>query len=113
MFRGFLWIGSGNARWLVLAALLLGTLKSRYVLDKTAQKTLNRIKDFSGSKCCGAVYSWKTWLLVMVMMGSGIAMRTFTRPGMIIGTLYMAIGWALFLSSRHGWKQWLHQIRHD
>jgi len=111
MVRGFGWIGPGPARWLVLAAIALGTVKSLFVLDKAARKSLQRIKNMDDNTCIGAVYSWKTWLLVILMMGFGITMRSLTQPGMVIGTLYVAIGWALFLSSRHGWLQWLEWIR--
>ena len=113
MYRGYNWIGSGKARWLILAAIILGTVKSRFVLDKAIQKNTQRILSFTRNKCFGAVYSWKTWLLVLLMMGSGIALRTFTHPGMVVGTLYVAIGWALLFSSRHGWQQWLAQVHHD
>ncbi len=113
MFRGFGWIGSGMARWLLVPALLIGTAKSLLVLDKTARKSLVRIMQLNDNTCLGAVYSWKTWLLVALMMASGITMRRLTEPGMVIGTLYMAIGWALFFSSRHGWLQWLNWIRRD
>jgi xanthine/uracil permease len=113
MVRGFNWIGAGMPRWLVLLALLLGTVKSLLVLDKTAKKSLQRIMELDDNTCIGAVYSWKTWLLVAMMMTFGITMRRLTDPGMVIGTLYMAIGWALFLSSRHGWIQWLQWIRRD
>lgn len=111
MVRGFGWIGPGYARWLVLLALVLGTIKSRLVLDKTAKKSLRRIKEMNDNTCIGAVYSWKTWLLVGLMMAFGITMRRLTDPGMVIGTLYMAIGWALFLSSRHGWVEWYRWTR--
>jgi len=111
MVRGFGWIGPGPARWLVLLALVLGTLKSLFVLDRAARKCLQRIKDMDDNTCIGAVYSWKTWLLVALMMAFGITMRTLTEPGMVIGTLYVAIGWALLFSSRHGWLQWLQWIR--
>ena len=111
MIRGFNWIGSGTARWLVLLALVLGTTKSLLVLDKTAKKSLQRIMEMDDNTCIGAVYSWKTWLLVALMMAFGITMRRLTEPGMVIGTLYTAIGWALFLSSRHGWIQWLQWLR--
>lgn len=111
MVRGFNWIGAGMPRWLVLLGLLLGTVKSLLVLDKTAKKSLQRIMELDDNTCIGAVYSWKTWLLVALMMTFGITMRRLTDPGMVIGTLYMAIGWALFLSSRHGWIQWLQWIR--
>jgi len=113
MIRGAGWAEARTSGWLVLVALAAGTAKAVFVLDKAAAKNTRRILGFSKKKCLGAVYSWKTWLLVIVMMGSGIAMRKLTHPGMIIGTLYMAIGWALFLSSRKGWRLWLEQVRND
>ncbi len=111
MVRGWRWIGPGNGRWLVLLALVLGTLKSVFVLDRAAVRTARRIRQFSDSTCIGAIYSWKTWLLVGLMMGCGITMRRLTDPGMVIGTLYVAIGWALLFSSRQGWLEWLRWIR--
>jgi cytochrome b len=113
MFRGWGWIGSGRARLLVLVALALGTAKSLFVLDKTSRRLMTRIHTFEGATCLGAVYSWKTWLLVLLMMGSGIALRRFTDPGMVIGTIYMAIGWALFFSSRRGWQGWWQWVHGD
>ncbi len=109
--RGWRWIGPGNARWLVLLALVLGTVKSVLVLDRAALRTSRRIRGFGDSTCIGAVYSWKTWLLVALMMGFGITMRRLTDPGMVIGTLYVAIGWALLFSSRQGWLQWFRWLR--
>lgn len=114
MFRGLGWIGLGTAPyWLVVVALLLGTTKSFLVLDRTAKKSLKRIMEFNDNTCIGAVYSWKTWILVALMMGFGITMRRLTEPGMVIGILYVAIGWALILSSRHGWAQWWQWIHRD
>jgi len=112
MTRGWGWIGSGNARYLVILAILLGTVKSLFVLDKTAARSIQRIKQFDDATCIGAVYSWKTWVLVALMMTFGIVMRKMTDPGMFIGTLYLAIGWALLFSSRQGWItwwQWVHR----
>ncbi len=113
MIRGFGWIGPGIARWLILLSLTVGTAKSLLILDKTARKSLKRIMELNDNTCIGAVYSWQTWLLVAMMMSFGIIMRKFTEPGMVIGVMYFAIGWALFFSSRHGWKQWLKWIRRD
>ncbi len=111
MLRGWIWTGPGTARWFVLLALVLGTFKSLFVLDKTARRTIRRISDMEDGTCIGAVYSWKMWLLVGLMMASGITLRHLFHPGIVIGTLYMTIGWALFLSSRHGWLAWLHWLR--
>ena len=105
--RGAGWIGSGKNLLFIAPALLLGTLKSVYVLDRTARRGVERIVRLRDGTCLGAVYSWKTWMLVLLMMASGFLLRFFFEPGGIIGTLYVAIGWALILSSRHGWAGWL------
>ena len=111
MFRGWGWLDPGRGRLLFLVAVGLGTLKSLLILDKTARRSLERIILFKDGTCLGAVYSWKTWLLVLVMMTAGIVIRSVTQPGPVIGTLYCAIGWALCLSSRLGWQQWFRQLR--
>jgi hypothetical protein len=109
--RGLNWMGLGISRWLLLLALLLGTIKSLMVLDRSAKKGLERIKGFGERTCIGAVYPWKTWLLVLLMMASGLILRHLIPPGLFLGTIYCALGWGLLLSSRHGWIQWLHALR--
>ena len=106
IFRGWTWMGPGRGRWLVLLALVIGTLKSLFILDRTARRTVARIVQLRDGACLGAVYSWKTWLLVILMMGSGIVLRRFFTPGAAVGTIYVAVGWALFFSSRLGWRAW-------
>ncbi len=113
MIRGWGWFGSGLPRFLILPAVMLGTLKSIFILDKTAVRSIRRIKEFDDITCIGAVYSWKTWLLVALMMLFGMSMRMLIEPGMVIGALYMAIGWALLFSSRHGWLAWWQWIHND
>jgi hypothetical protein len=112
--RGWGWLGPGQGRLLLIAAGLLGTLKSLFILDKIARRSLERIVRFKDNTCLGAVYSWKTWLLVLLMMIAGFAMRKLTQPGPLVGTLYCAVGWSLCLSSRLGWQQWFRQLHyHD
>ena len=112
MVRGLGWIGLGLTGWLLLCALLAGPVKSVAILDRSAKKGLQRILQFQDRTCIGAVYPWKTWLLVLLMMAVGITLRNFAKPGRYIGTIYFAVGWGLLLSSRHGWVQWLQQF-HD
>ena len=111
MVRGWGWLEPGRGRLLFIAASVLGTLKSLFILDKVARRALDRIIHFQDNTCLGAVYSWKTWLLVLVMMTAGIVLRNLTQPGPYIGTLYAAIGWALCLYSRLGWRAWHHWQR--
>lgn len=112
MVRGWGWLGSGSGQWLVVVAVSIGTLKSRFILDKTAKHSIQRIVAFEDGTCIGAVYSWKTWLLVALMMAAGITIRKLTEPGLIVGTIYFGIGWALALSSRLGWLAWLKLVQH-
>ena len=106
MVRGFPWLDPGRGRLLILVALLVGTLKSLLVLDRVAARAVDRIARFGDRTCLGAVYSWRTWLLVLGMIAAGALLRRSPLPGPLIGTLYLAVGWSLCLSSRVGWRQW-------
>ena len=111
IYRGQGWVGHRRLAVAAVVAVLLGTGKALWVLDRTADKISARIQAFERPTCIGAVYSWKTWCFVAVMMTTGILLRTWTRPGLVVGTLYMAIGWALLFSSRRGWRHWWFHIR--
>jgi hypothetical protein len=111
MIRGLGWIGFSLTCRLLFIALFVGTVKSLTILDKSAKKNLTRIMTFNEKSCIGAVYPWRTWLLVILMMATGIALRSMTEPGLFLGTVYFAVGWGLLLSSRHGWEQWLRRVR--
>ena len=110
IFRGWAWINPAENGWFVLIALGIGTLKSVLVLDRSARRGVERISQMQDGTCLGAVYSWKTWMLVAVMASSGVLLRTFFDPGIYIGTLYCAIGWALLLSSRFCWREWFRRM---
>lgn len=107
LMRGGRWLLGAGQIWIILPGLLLGTGKSLLILDKTARKGIQRILHFGDNTCLGAVYSLRTWLLVLAMMGTGILLRQSSLPRTLLGFIYVAIGWALFLSSRLAWGEWL------
>lgn len=106
MGRGFNWVYSADLALLALPAILLGFLKSHFILDRTALKSIHRILLLKDGTCMGAVYSKKTWLLVVAMMAMGAFLRQSAVPRPLLGVLYITVGWALFWSSRNGWKAW-------
>lgn len=106
LIRGTILLKSGSGLWLVAAGIFLGSLKSFLILDRSARRGIDRISRFADNTCIGAVYSWKTWLLVLAMMGMGILVRTLAFPPLLVGTACVAIGWALIFSSRYGWQSW-------
>lgn len=108
MTRGGLFLYTAGRLWLFLPAVAVGTAKSLFLLDKAARKNLLRLGGKEDGACLGGVYSLKMWGLVAVMMTAGILLRRSGLPGEWIGTLYVAIGWALFFSSRLLWQRAIH-----
>lgn len=92
---------------IIILAFLAGSFKAYFILDKSARRVVNRILNFKDGTCLGAVYSVKTWILVLCMMGMGVILRNSALPINLICLLYLSIGWALLLSSRLVWKVWL------
>ncbi len=105
MVRGWLLI-PGAWEWVLALALALGTLKAYWVLDKAARKNAARITSRQDGACLGGVYSWRMWGLVVCMMLAGRLLRHSALPVLFLAVLYLAVGWALFLSSRLLWRTW-------
>lgn len=108
VFRGVSWLSAVGRLWIMAPALIAGTIKSLFILDNTARKGVQRILEMVDGTCLGAVYSLRTWLLVLLMIGAGMVLRHSGLPKELLGGLYVAIGWALFFSSRHAWLAWHH-----
>ena len=92
--------------WYAVVGLILGTVKTFFILDRVARKNVKRIEEFEDKVCIGSVYSWKTWLLVAAMIVLGRFLRTTVLPGEVVGLIYTAVGWALMLASRLMWQKW-------
>ena len=105
MTRGAFFLHTAGRLWLFLPALVAGTCKSIFLLDKAARKNLTRLSGKEDGDCLGGVYSAKMWALVVIMMVLGVLLRQSGLPWEVVGTLYVAIGWALLFSSRLLWQQ--------
>jgi hypothetical protein len=108
-FFGARWTMKGHAGFgpVVLAiAVVAAFLKSRYVLDKAAGRMIERIRARGDGRCIGGFLSLRTWVLVVIMAGSGRLLRGSPLPRTIIGFIYAAVGLALLLSARRLWQAW-------
>ncbi|MFH7320168.1 hypothetical protein ACHHRT_06065 [Desulfurivibrio sp. D14AmB] len=105
LVRGVLLYGAG-LWWPPLLALLAGALKGHYLLARSAGKNILRLRAMKDNSCLGAVYSLKMWLLVLLMMLAGRVLRVVGIPEQWVALVYLAVGFALFLSSRLFWRQW-------
>jgi len=89
---------------LVALAAMAGWAKGRFVLAKTARRTLVRIERRGDGRCLGGFLSWKSWGLVLVMIVGGRLLRAGPVPHTVLGPVYLAIGVALLTGSLVFWR---------
>lgn len=105
MVRGYIMIEGFSGIFLALA-LGLGTLKARLLIERSARKNIARIVARPDGMCLGGVYSWRMWGMVVCMMLAGRFLRNSFVPPQVVSVIYIAVGWALLLSSRFIWREW-------
>lgn len=77
---------------------------------RVVNKNLSRILPVKGKRCVFAFISWKSYLIIFVMICMGIALRRSFIPKPFLAVLYIAIGLALVLSSVRYLRFLLHQL---
>jgi hypothetical protein len=65
---------------------------------KIADKNLNRILSLAEKKSPFSFMTWKSYIIVFIMVSMGIALRHSSIPKRYLSILYNGIGLALFLS---------------
>jgi hypothetical protein len=65
---------------------------------KLADKNLNRLLPLTKKKCLFSFITWKSYLIILVMVSMGIALRHSSIPKNYLSILYNGIGLGLFLS---------------
>ena len=91
---------------LLAVAVVLGLVKSRYLLDRVARKAVLRIHD-RGHACYFGFFSWKSWLFVVGMMGGGILLRRSGLPRDFLAVVYVGVGTGLALADRIFWQAFI------
>jgi hypothetical protein len=101
-------VGAHAAHWLAVLPLAVaaGWLKGRFLLAPRAMANAERIVAAGEPRCVGGVFSWRSWLLALGMMGGGAALRHSPIPRPWLGTLYATVGAALLVASLGGWARW-------
>jgi len=80
---------------LVVVALLIGYLKGRYVLGKSAKRGVERIRSFDNPAPLKNIYSAKYYILLAGMVGLGISIKYMGLSNDVRGLIDAAIGSAL------------------
>ncbi|MFZ2633687.1 MAG: hypothetical protein WA081_20300 [Desulfosalsimonadaceae bacterium] len=69
--------------------------------SKIAKKNIDRLCLFPEKVCFFAFQAWKSYLLILLMIGMGYLLRHYLIRKEYLAVVYIAIGGALFLSSFH------------
>ena len=93
----------------IAVAAAVGAVKSRFVLDRSARRIIERIRARGDGRCLGGFVSLKTWVLIALMVSVGRWLRGGLLSRHIVGLLYAAIGVALLVSARNFWRAWYRQ----
>ena len=115
LLAGLMWCGVGillvsyAVRWLSVcngrekfifysAGFLAAMPIHHFGFLKIADKNLNRILPITGKKSLLSFMTWKSYIIVIIMVSMGIVLRHSSIPKPYLSILYNGIGLALFLS---------------
>lgn len=103
LVRALPWLAAaGQMGWAVgIGSLGLGFLKSRLIFVPLASRNIERIEALSPHKekiCVFAFQALQSYLIIVLMIGLGIALRLSPLPRLVLGGVYTAIGSALLLT---------------
>lgn len=106
---GLIWCFA--ARWpgsllYAAAGIAAGLVKGRLIIHKFAERNTARLIARGDGRCLGGFLSARTWLVVLLMMVSGIVLRHSAIPRPLLGILYVAVGTALLAGCLPLWKAW-------
>jgi hypothetical protein len=89
---------SGGAGLYYAAGFLAAMPIHHFGFLKIADKNLNRLMPLAEKKCIFSFMTWKSYIIVLVMVSMGIGLRHSSIPKQYLSILYNGIGLALFLS---------------
>ncbi len=84
---------------LMSLGLILGYFKGRFVLTRTAERTIARINSLPKRARISQVYGRGSILLMVLMMGMGMTLRALGAPEELRGFILVAVGCALLYGS--------------
>ena len=85
---------------------LIGLVKGRFVLSKTARQNKIRIHNLEDPVSLHDIFSKPFYFLIPMMMGLGVLLRSFNEylgGYIVVAAIYCGIGMALIVSSRIYW----------
>jgi hypothetical protein len=95
------WLASFNGReklFYYAAGFLAAMPIHHFGFLKIADKNLSRLLPLREKKCVFSFITWKSYIIILIMVSMGVALRHSSIPKRYLSVLYNGIGLALFLS---------------
>jgi hypothetical protein len=126
---GFMWFGVGTMLlhlsfgWLKAlqgnsallfggAGIVIALIVHHFGFLKIVDKNLDRILPMQGTTCVFAFITWKSYLMIVVMVAMGMLLRHSFLPKPYLSVVYTGIGLALVLSSMRYLRVLIRELRH-
>ena len=81
------------------AGILLSLLIHHFGFLKLVDRNIERIISKSGKVCIFAFQPWKSYLIILIMIGMGMFLRQSSLPKPYLAIIYIGFGGAMLLSS--------------
>jgi hypothetical protein len=114
LFLSFSWLHAFRAHGSFLftgIGVIVALVVHHFGFLKIVDKNLGRILPMEGTKCVFSFMTWKSYVIVAVMVAMGALLRHSPIPKPYLSILYIGIGLALLLSSIRYLRVLLGQIR--
>ena len=114
LFLSFSWLNAFRAHGSMLfggLGVIVALIVHHFGFLKIVDKNLGRILPMEGTKCVFSFISWKSYIIVAVMVTMGAVLRHSPIPKTYLSILYIGIGLALLLSSIRYLRVLVSQIR--
>ncbi len=85
--------------WTAGSGIILSLFIHHFGFLRVVDKNLGRILPMQGKRCVFSFMTWKSYILVLVMVATGILLRLSPISRTYLSVLYIGIGTALILSS--------------
>ncbi len=98
----FSWLNASHAHGAFLFAgigVMVALVVHHFGFLKIVDKNLGRILPMEGTKCVFAFMTWKSYIIVVLMVAIGAFLRQSPIPKSYLSIIYIGIGLALLLSS--------------
>ena len=88
-----------------VVGIILGVVIAIFGFSKVANKNIKRIHKNGDKRCIFGFIAWKSYLLIIFMVGLGIGLRHSSLPKLYLSLVYNGVGVGLFLASFKYFKE--------